>query len=98
MAGSFGEIGLLLSFSAMGLLGGFTYVMFAAEKRQDLYAFDACRRYILGTIMGAVYHFMHSDWNYPNAVSSFVYGLAATFIIENILIKVRGKEISLPIR
>lgn len=84
----------MLNFVLMGLLGGLTYVLFSAEERRDLYSFDAFRRYALGLIMGYIYSYMHSDWNYPNAVTSFVYGLSATFIIENILERVKRKPTS----
>lgn len=74
---------LLIGFTIMGLLGGLAYILFEARKWKNLRSFDSIRRLALGAIMGLVYYFMHSDWNYPNAVSSFIYGLAATFIIES---------------
>ena len=87
------EVILILGFTTMGLLGGITYVLFSARNRADLFSFEAYRRYGLGIIMGCLYHFLHSDWNFPNAVSSFIYGLGATFIIENILDRIRRGEL-----
>lgn len=90
------EVGLILQFTIMGMLGGITYVLFSAKKRDDLFSFEAFRRYGLGIIMGCLYHFLHSDWNFPNAATSFFYGLGATFIIENILDRIRRGAIAAP--
>lgn len=90
------EVVLILKFMCMGLLGGITYVLFSARNRTDLFSFEAYRRYGLGIIMGCLYYFMYSDWNYPNAVTSFIYGLGATFIIENILDRIRRGELAAP--
>jgi len=90
------EVWPILQFTLMGLLGGSTYVLFSARERADLFSFGAYRRYGLGIAMGCLYHFLHSDWNFPNAASSFIYGLGATFIIENIIDRIRRGEIAAP--
>jgi hypothetical protein len=82
---------LLVCFVIMGFLGAATIVLFEAKKKTDLYSFDSLRHLALGLIMGCLYYFLHSDWNFPNAVSSFVYGLAATYIVESIIERVKRK-------
>ena len=85
---------VILNFIIMGLLGGIAYVFLTAKEWSELYSFGAFRRYTLGLIMGYLYNYLHSDWNFPNATTSFAYGLCATFILEAIIEKVKGRSIS----
>lgn len=72
-----------LLFVLLGLLGGFTFILVEkAEKWEDLVTFFAFKRYVLGGIVGFLYHLGYSDWSLPDGLMCFVSGYMGTHFIE----------------
>ncbi|MBA7595636.1 hypothetical protein ES703_02601 [subsurface metagenome] len=73
-------------FVLLGLLGGFTYILVeVAEKGEDLLTFLAFRRYVLGAIVGYLYHIGYSTWTLPNSIMCWVSGYMGTHFIEALI-------------
>lgn len=75
-----------LWFVFLGFLGGLTYVLMdKAEKWEDLIAFPAFKRYVLGAIVGLVYHIGYCERDFPNGLMCFISGYAATSFIQSLV-------------
>jgi hypothetical protein len=72
-----------------GLLGGLTSALMWAKGWEDLKAFDFTRSIILGAIGGYVFYLMHSEWNIPNGVVSFVFGYSFKDFVEALVERVK---------
>jgi len=81
----------MLHFILMGFLGGLTYILVWAKKWGDLKKFTVFRRLLLGAIIGYVYSFLYSDWDFPNAVMSFVCGYMGTDFVEALVKRLKPK-------
>ena len=81
----------LLYFSIMGFLGGVTYCLVSAKSWEELKTFHYSRRMILGAIIGFLYSFLHSDYNFPNFVMAFISGYAGTDFIQALIDKLKPK-------
>lgn len=79
-----------LLFVLHGLLGGFTAVLLKAYSWRYLRTWSAIRGYVLGAIAGYVYWWMHSEYNLPNAVVTFIVGYFAKDFIESLTEKVKS--------
>jgi len=76
----------IIWFIFLGLLGGFTYILVEkAEKLEDLIDFYAFKRYILGGIVGLIYHIGYSESSFPNSIMCFVSGYASVTFIQSII-------------
>jgi len=78
------DLGVLLTFTVLGLLGGLAVALLLAKKWKDLYEFSFFRRVVAGAISGFIYYFLWSDWSYPNAVMAFVAGMWGTDFLERL--------------
>jgi len=78
-----------LRFAFMGFLGGIAYIL--VWKIVDKY--EIARHTILGAIVGYVYHFLHTEYTYPNLIMAFVSGYFSVDFIEGLIARVRGKEV-----
>lgn len=77
----------ILYFVLLGLCGGFTFILIeVAKKWEDLITFFAFKRYVLGSIVGGLYHIGYSTWTLPNSLMCFIAGYAGTTFI-NALVK-----------
>jgi len=76
---------LLVRFAFMGFLGGLAYGLVRAERWRDLRRFVFYKRLLLGAIIGVLYNFLYSDWDFPNMVMSFVSGYAGVDFIEGLI-------------
>ena len=76
-------------FCLLGLLGGIISVVVHAKNSKDFKRFPTLRVIVLGALMGIVYHFMRSEWNYPNSVMAIVAGYAGSDLIDSLIKKVR---------
>jgi len=76
----------VIVFVFLGLLGGFTYILVeVAQKWDDLLTFSAFRRYVLGAIVGYLYHIAYSTWTVPNSLMCWVSGYMGTHFIESLI-------------
>lgn len=82
----------IIRFIFLGILGGFTYILIEkAEKWEDLIEFYAFKRYILGGIVGLIYHIGYSESNFPNSIMCFVSGYAGVTFIQSIIKRFESK-------
>jgi len=86
------EMASILWFIAMGLLGGLAHALVEAKKWSDLKKFKFWKRLTLGAVVGVVYYFCYSDWDFPNSVMSFVSGYAGASFIENLTARLRQRK------
>ena len=90
MVEMFGDPALTLWYVFLGFLGGFTYILVEkAEKVEDLIAFYAFKRYVLGGIVGFLYNIGHSEHGFPNSLMCFVSGYAGVTFIQSIINRFR---------
>ena len=81
-----------ISFSALGLLGGIISAWVNAKSFKKLIAFESIRFVVLGALIGLVYHFLYSIWNWPNNVMAIIAGYAGTDFIDFLVEKHRIKQ------
>ncbi|RLG72674.1 MAG: hypothetical protein DRO23_10085 [Thermoprotei archaeon] len=81
------QAGVVLYFTFMGLLGGFTWAFFRARRPNDLLKFYYVKRIVLGAIAGFLYYNIHTGYNLPNGIVAFVCGYFGTDFILAILRK-----------
>lgn len=86
------EMASILWFVMMGLLGGLAHALVEAKKWSDLKKFRFWKRIALGAVIGLVYNFLYSDWDFPNSVMSFVSGYAGASFIESLTTRLRQKK------
>jgi len=75
----------IVNFIVLGLLGGFTNVLLWSKTWQDFKSLESIRYIVLGAIIGYLYTFLHSDYNFPNFVMTFVAGYMGPDFIQGIL-------------
>ena len=85
-------IDIILRFILMALLGGLAYVLINAEKWEDLKSFNTVRHILISLIVGVVYYYLYSDWDFPNIVMSFVSGYMGPSFIQGLIKKLRKEE------
>jgi hypothetical protein len=78
-----------LYYTIAGLLGGLASALIWAKSWEDLKAFDFTRSIVLGAVGGYLFYMMHSEWNIPNGVVSFVFGYTFKDAIEALVERVR---------
>jgi len=78
------DLGVLLTFTLLGLLGGLAVALLLAKKWKDLREFSFFRRVVVGAISGFAYYFLWSEWTYPNAVMALVAGMWGTDFLERL--------------
>jgi H+/Cl- antiporter ClcA len=72
-------------FVLSGLLGGLFYVLMWTKTTKELKDYNNVKRVFLGAVVGYVYFFLHSDYNFPNGVMAFVTGYMGTDFIEALI-------------
>ena len=79
-----------LLFTLHGLLGAFIAVLMRAYSWRYLKTWSAVKRYLLGVIAGYIYYYLWSEFNFPNAVMSIVWGYFAKEMLESLFERLRG--------
>ena len=82
----------IIYFIILGLVGGLAYVFMHSDDWEDLTKFGAAKRIVIGGIIGGLYFLLHTEYNYPNMVMTFVSGYMGTDFIEKLVAKVQPKE------
>lgn len=82
----------VLWFVVLGLLGGVTYIIVNSEKWADLTTFAACKRYVIGGIVGFLYNILYSDYSFPNSIMCWVAGYMGVTFIEGLLSRFTKKN------
>jgi len=83
----------VLLFMFHGLIGAFLSVLFWSKSYRDLVSFNAVVSYITGVIAGYIYFWLHSEYNFPNAIMSVVFGYFGKDLLEAIFEKLKSKII-----
>jgi len=81
----------ILVFIVLGLIGGVAHVVIDAEKWEDLKQFSAFKMSVIGAVCGLLYFFLHSSYDFPNSVMTFVAGYFGTDFIKGIVEKAKKK-------
>lgn len=77
----------ILLFVFHGFLGAFLAVLLKAYSLKYLYSKKAVLRYILGAVIGYIYFWAYSEYNFPNGVMAIVAGYAGKDFIETLISK-----------
>jgi ABC-type xylose transport system permease subunit len=77
----------ILWFTVMGLLGGVANVVANSKGWEDLKEFSAFKKTVLGAVIGLLYSWLHSEYNWPNNVMSFISGYAGQDFILRLITK-----------
>jgi hypothetical protein len=72
----------LWGFIFSGFLGGLLYILCWSKTPKDLRDFNNLKRLGVGAIIGYIYFFLHSDYNFPNSIMSLIAGYMGTDFIE----------------
>ena len=79
----------LIACIVMGVLGGTANVIISADSWDDLKKFSSFKRVVIGGIAGFLYNFLHHDYNFPNAVMTFVVGYSGTDFVQKLMEKLK---------
>jgi len=74
------QVVVILSFAFMGFLGGVAYVSLWRIKKP----YEIGRYIILGTIVGFLYFFLHTEYRFPNSIMAFVSGFASEAFLHRV--------------
>ena len=79
------EILTIAFFTFQGFLGAFISTLLKSRNAQYMKSWKAIKRYITGAVVGYIFYFLHSEYNFPNAITCFVFGYAGEDIIKNLV-------------
>jgi len=85
------EIPTIVSFTILGLLGGFAHGFVLAKSWDDLKKFTFTKGIVCGAIAGFLYYFMWSEWTFPNAVMAFFFGWWGRIVLPAIAERFKPK-------
>jgi len=66
----------------MGVLGSILYILMWSKNLCDVKSFEALRHILIGGIVGFVYYYLHTDYNFPNGIMSLVAGYMGPDFVE----------------
>jgi len=72
----------MYGFIFSGFLGGVLYILCWSKSVKELKEFNNLKRIVVGAIIGYIYFFLHSDYNFPNGIMALVAGYMGTDFIE----------------
>lgn len=79
----------IILYILLGGLGGLAYSLSWSKKFNDFITFESIRHVALGFIIGFLYFFLHSEWNFPNSVMSFVSGWCGVDFLQSIIERIK---------
>jgi len=85
------DIVTIVTFISLGTLGGITHVIIEAKSWEDLKKFSSFKRTVIGSIIGFLYMFLHTDYGFPDFVMSFVSAYAGEDFIKKLIDKLTKK-------
>jgi Na+/proline symporter len=77
----------ILGFIFSGFLGALLYILCWTKTAKELKDYSNVKRLVVGAIVGYVYFFLHSDYNFPNGVMALIAGYMGTDFIEALVEK-----------
>jgi hypothetical protein len=72
----------ILLYTVLGFLGGTAHVFVDSETWDELKKFSSFKSIIIGGIIGFLYYYLHSDYNFPNNIMAFVSAYAGQDFIK----------------
>jgi hypothetical protein len=72
----------ICGFIISGFLGGLLYILCWSKTPEELRDYNNIKRLGIGAIIGYIYFFLHSDYNFPNSIMSLIAGYMGTDFVE----------------
>ena len=83
----------IVGFIISGALGALLYLLCWTKSTSELKDYNNYKRLFIGALIGYLYFFLHSDYNFPNGVMSFVAGYMGTDFIESFVSRFKKKVV-----
>jgi hypothetical protein len=80
-----GKMWDLYGFIFSGFLGGLLYILCWSKTAKELKDYKNIKRLGIGAIIGYIYFFLHSDYNFPNSIMSLIAGYMGVDFIESLV-------------
>jgi hypothetical protein len=74
----------LCGFVFSGFLGGLLYILCWSKTSKELKDYNNIKRLGIGAIIGYIYFFLHSEYNFPNSIMSLIAGYMGIDFIESL--------------
>jgi len=81
----------IILFIVNGFVGGLLHLLISSKKLSDLKKFSNYKVLVIGAIVGYMYYFLHSDYNFPNGIMTIVAGYMGQDFITKVFNKFGGK-------
>ena len=81
----------LLFFVCSGLVGALLYVLMWARSASEVKSFSSLKYLIIGALAGYAYYFLHTEYDFPNALMAIVAGYFADDFLEALVEKMRAQ-------
>jgi len=81
----------LLFFVCSGLVGALLYVLMWARSAGELKSFSSLKYLVIGALAGYAYYFLHTEYDFPNALMAIVAGYFADDFLEALVEKMRAQ-------
>ena len=79
----------IVGFIISGMLGALLYLLCWTKSPRELLDYQNYRRLIIGAIVGYVYFFLHTRYDFPNSVMAVVAGYMGTDFVESFVERFR---------
>ena len=79
-------------FVFLGVIGAAACALRSSSSYKELGAFVNVQRVLMGAIMGFIYYFLWSDYDFPNTVMCILAGYTGTDVLDGIIEKYREKK------
>jgi hypothetical protein len=83
----------IVGFIISGVLGALLYLLCWTKSASELKDYNNYKRLFIGALIGYIYFFLHSDYNFPNGVMSFVAGYMGTDFIESLIARFKKRVV-----
>ena len=81
----------ILFFVCSGLAGALLYVLMWARSASELKGFSTLRYLMIGALAGYAYYFLHTEYDFPNALMAIVAGYFADDFLEALVERMRAQ-------
>jgi flagellar biosynthesis protein FliR len=73
---------LMLGFIILGALGGVLRVLIHTESLSEALMYSNAKWVLVGAITGLAYHYLYTDYNFPNHLMALIAGYSGADFIE----------------
>jgi len=75
----------LWGFIFSGFLGGLLYILCWSKTPKELKDYNNLKRLAIAPIIGYIYFFLHSEYNFPNSIMAVIAGYMGTDFVESLV-------------